>query len=222
MRTNVATASILTVLSDGVAQGFDRSRQMAQQEGDGVRGAEEEKRAALDVWRSCTMLGWGGVVNGGAVTLWLGFLEKIFPSQGQTLGRVVQKIVFNQACASPWLNGGFFGVATARNHNVASAAGREQWLAAWGSKIRQDLPSTVCWSFAVWAPAHFVNFLFVPPHLRVVYTNMVFFSWTVFLSYVGYRPPVEPTSQEDGMSCNASGGQKLGPVGVAPVSLGGA
>mmetsp|Transcript_36794 Transcript_36794/g.92495 ORF Transcript_36794/g.92495 Transcript_36794/m.92495 type:complete len:151 (-) Transcript_36794:251-703(-) len=94
---------------------------------------------------------------------------------------------------------------------------------AWGSKVRQDLPSTVCWSFAVWAPAHFINFLYVPPHLRVVYTNMVFFSWTVFLSYVGYRPPVQPTPQGDSMPCITPPSSKLGPAGVVSrVSLGGA
>eukprot|EP00283_Hemiselmis_rufescens_P002127 CAMPEP_0173469926 /NCGR_PEP_ID=MMETSP1357-20121228/77614_1 /TAXON_ID=77926 /ORGANISM="Hemiselmis rufescens, Strain PCC563" /LENGTH=217 /DNA_ID=CAMNT_0014438183 /DNA_START=286 /DNA_END=939 /DNA_ORIENTATION=+ len=189
----------------------------------GGEGTEGTRDASLDLWRTASMFGWGGAVNGGAVTLWLKFLEMLFPSHGQTLSRVVQKIAFNQACASPWLNGGFFGVATARNHNVATPEGRQLWLEAWGSKVRQDLPSTVCWSFAVWAPAHFINFLYVPPHLRVVYTNMVFFSWTVFLSYVGYRPPVQPTPQGDSMPCITPPSSKLGPAGVVSrVSLGGA
>eukprot|EP00285_Hemiselmis_virescens_P018718 CAMPEP_0173403750 /NCGR_PEP_ID=MMETSP1356-20130122/57565_1 /TAXON_ID=77927 ORGANISM="Hemiselmis virescens, Strain PCC157" /NCGR_SAMPLE_ID=MMETSP1356 /ASSEMBLY_ACC=CAM_ASM_000847 /LENGTH=188 /DNA_ID=CAMNT_0014364321 /DNA_START=182 /DNA_END=744 /DNA_ORIENTATION=- len=162
LRTNMTTASVLTVASDAVAQKFEQ-RGAAQQHGAG---------GGLDGWRTASMLGWGAAVNGGMVTLWLGLLEKLFPSRGQTLSRVCQKIVFNQAVASPWLNGGFFGVATARSHNITTAEGRERWLVAWGSKLEKDLPSTIGYSFMVWAPAHFVNFLYVPPHLRVVYTNV--------------------------------------------------
>jgi len=224
MRTNVATASLLSAISDAVAQGFEgherRNRVPAGGDlgGNGGDGATGANGAGLDLFRSASMFAWGGAVNGAAVTVWLGWLERIFPSTNQTLGRLCSKILFNQVCASPWLNGGFFGVATARNHDLTSSAGREQWLAAWGRKIQTDLPSTVCYSFAVWGPAHFVNFLFIPPHVRVLYTNGIFFAWTVFLSSVGYRP-VAP--QDDGKSFSGKD-QQLGPVGVASVSVRGA
>lgn len=37
-----------------------------------------------------------------------------------------------------------------------------------------------------WPPAQFVNFMFVPPALRVVYVNVFTIAWNVFLSYAKY------------------------------------
>jgi len=136
------------------------------------------------------MFGWGVVVTGGFVYHWLRFLDRVFPPAGQTVQRVFTKIAVNQALMSPGLNGAFFGVSTARSNDLLAAAGREQWLRDWRAKINKDLLDTVIQSNCLWCPAHVVNFYFVPPQHRVLFTSGIFFAWTSWLSMVGYRKDI--------------------------------
>jgi peroxisomal membrane protein 2 len=45
---------------------------------------------------------------------------------------------------------------------------------------------TSCCSFSgkLWVPATIINIGFVPPLLRVLYLNVVFFFWSIYLSLV--------------------------------------
>ncbi len=45
-----------------------------------------------------------------------------------------------------------------------------------------DIASVMAASVKLWAPAGFVNFLFVPRHLRVAGINIIAFIWNVYLS----------------------------------------
>jgi hypothetical protein len=36
----------------------------------------------------------------------------------------------------------------------------------------------------LWIPATIVNFTFIKPDLRVLYDNLIFFVWTIFLSMI--------------------------------------
>jgi peroxisomal membrane protein 2 len=41
----------------------------------------------------------------------------------------------------------------------------------------------------LWVPATVINIGFVPPILRVLYLNVVFFFWSIYLSLVINKPP---------------------------------
>jgi len=42
-------------------------------------------------------------------------------------------------------------------------------------------------SWAVWVPAHTVNFAFVPPAQRLLYINSIQIGYNIFLSFLGNR-----------------------------------
>ena len=44
----------------------------------------------------------------------------------------------------------------------------------------------------LWIPATVVNIAFVKPDLRVLYDNLVFFFWTIFLSMLLNQPMEDP------------------------------
>ena len=87
------------------------------------------------------------------------------------------------------LNGAFFGVSTARRHDLTVSSERDKWLKDWELKVRKDLPMTVVQSTSFWGPVQAINFCLVPPHARALYVNMAFFSWTSYLSLIAYRFP---------------------------------
>ncbi|KAL3937515.1 MAG: hypothetical protein SGBAC_007389, partial [Bacillariaceae sp.] len=55
------------------------------------------------------------------------------------------------------------------------------------SKIKQDLQTAVMGSWAVWVPAHTINFAFIPPSQRLLYINTIQIGYNVFLSFLGNK-----------------------------------
>jgi protein Mpv17 len=47
--------------------------------------------------------------------------------------------------------------------------------------------TAVVGSWAVWVPAHVVNFAYVPPQQRLLYINGVQVFYNVFLSFIGNK-----------------------------------
>jgi protein Mpv17 len=42
-------------------------------------------------------------------------------------------------------------------------------------------------SWAVWVPAHTINFAFVPPSQRLLYINTIQIGYNIFLSFLGNK-----------------------------------
>lgn len=55
-------------------------------------------------------------------------------------------------------------------------------LEAVKSQLDDDYADTMVANWKLWVPATVVNIAFVPPILRVLYLNVVFFFWSIFLS----------------------------------------
>ncbi|KAG7339491.1 Mpv17 / PMP22 family protein [Nitzschia inconspicua] len=49
-------------------------------------------------------------------------------------------------------------------------------------QLQEDYKDTMIANWKLWVPATVVNLAFVPPILRVLYLNVVFFFWSIFLS----------------------------------------
>ena len=58
---------------------------------------------------------------------------------------------------------------------------------AYVQKIKQDLKTAVMGSWAVWVPAHTVNFAFIPPAQRLLYINTIQIGYNIFLSFLGNK-----------------------------------
>ena len=50
------------------------------------------------------------------------------------------------------------------------------------SQLERNYKDTMIANWKLWVPATFVNLAFVPPPLRVLFLNCVFFFWSIFLS----------------------------------------
>ena len=50
------------------------------------------------------------------------------------------------------------------------------------SQLEDDYADTMVANWKLWVPATVINLAFVPPILRVLYLNVVFFFWSIFLS----------------------------------------
>jgi protein Mpv17 len=51
-------------------------------------------------------------------------------------------------------------------------------------KIKNDLMQPVMFEWIFWTPFQMMNFWLIPPHLRVLYMNLIYIFWDTFLSYV--------------------------------------
>ena len=67
--------------------------------------------------------------------------------------------------------------------------------------ITSFLPSFLPWllvfgSWAVWVPAHTVNFAFIPPAQRLLYINTIQIFYNIFLSFLGNKKVETPKPQD--------------------------
>ena len=167
--TNVATASALSVVADGLAQTLTS------------QGSQ-----AWDVSRTAWIAGWGAVVSGYVMSGWFALLSSLYPNARTSLWAFLRKLGTNQLVLSPGLNAGFFAfVVFTRSAPVA-------WMTAtkWAEldeKLRADLLPTCMRSNVYWSCVQTLNFRVLPDSLTVLSTNVFFLFWTVYLCVVGNR-----------------------------------
>jgi len=66
------------------------------------------------------------------------------------------------------------------------------------NKLKNDLQTAVMGSWAVWVPAHTINFAFVPPAQRLLYINSIQIGYNVFLSFLGNKKNPEEEEKAAG------------------------
>ena len=64
-------------------------------------------------------------------------------------------------------------------------------------KIKQDLKTAVMGSWAVWVPAHTVNFAFIPSSQRLLYINTIQIGYNIFLSFLGNKKVEDVEKKEE-------------------------
>lgn len=65
------------------------------------------------------------------------------------------------------------------------------------AKLNTDLKTAVMGSWAVWIPAHTINFAFVPPSQRLLYINTIQIGYNVFLSFLGNKKVEEEEPKKE-------------------------
>jgi len=128
---------------------------------------------------------WGFLISGLLCSYWFKLLNSIFPPEGLTLAGALKKVFVNQLIMSPGLNGLFFAFTTFTRPDIASSeSSRRAFL---GRKLKQDLLPTIKKSCVYWGTIQLFNFLVVPQQYTLLFTNIGFLLWTIYLSLVGFR-----------------------------------
>lgn len=76
--------------------------------------------------------------------------------------------------------------------NVAEGKSFDDYV----NKIKSDLKTAVMGSWAVWVPAHTINFAFIPPSQRLLYINSIQIGYNVFLSFLGNKKVDDGSDEE--------------------------
>ena len=136
----------------------------------------------LDLARSGRMLAWGTIVGGAPMYYWFRFLDRLWPPAKNTALSVAKKISFNQSTMGPLMNMLFFGYVISSANISTPELIPQKWL----KKVERELIPTTLNAILFWAPAHVVNFYFVPAHYRVLYLSCGLVVWTAYLSFIGH------------------------------------
>lgn len=102
-------------------------------------------------------------------------LDRILP--GRSAKSIIKKTLLDQSIASPTCLAIFFvGLGILEHHKVEEIC-KELKLKFWNT-----------WKVdcCFWPPTQCINFLFVPLHYRVLYTNAMTMIYDIFLSYIKY------------------------------------
>jgi len=101
---------------------------------------------------------------------------------------VATKVAIDQTIWNPIFGCMFFGYL-----NLVEGKSFDDYK----KKLRSDLKTAVMGSWAVWVPAHTINFAFVPPSQRLLYINTIQIGYNVFLSFLGNKSVDDDNSTDD-------------------------
>ena len=129
-----------------------------------------------DPMRTIRLGSFGFLVHGTTGHYFYGFLDSKLP--GTKPQTVATKVFIDQTIWNPIFGLMFFGYL-----NLVEGKSFEDYK----NKIKADLKTAVMGSWAVWVPAHTINFAFVPPSQRLLYINSIQIGYNVFLSFLGNK-----------------------------------
>jgi len=135
-----------------------------------------DKDDSYDYMRTLRLGSFGFLLHGTTGHYFYGFLDGKLP--GTKPITVASKVAIDQFFWNPIFGCMFFGFL---NFTEGKSVADLQ------KKLQSDLKTAVMGSWAVWIPAHTVNFAFVPPAQRLLYINTIQIGYNVFLSFLGNK-----------------------------------
>lgn len=135
-----------------------------------------EDGESYDVMRTIRLGSFGFLLHGTTGHYFYGFLDSKMP--GTKPVTVASKVAIDQFFWNPIFGCMFFGYL-----NFTEGKSMEDLT----KKLQSDLKTAVMGSWAVWIPAHTVNFAFIPPSQRLLYINTIQIGYNVFLSFLGNK-----------------------------------
>jgi len=135
-----------------------------------------EKVDVYDPMRTLRLGSFGFLCHGTTGHYFYGFLDSKLPGTKPTT--VATKVLIDQTMWNPIFGCMFFGYL-----NLVEGKTFEDYK----KKLSADLKTAVMGSWAVWVPAHTINFAFVPPSQRLLYINTIQIGYNIFLSFLGNK-----------------------------------
>jgi protein Mpv17 len=129
-----------------------------------------------DVMRTLRLGSFGFFLHGTTGHYFYGFLDSKLP--GTAIPTVMTKVAIDQTIWNPIFGCMFFGYLSLMEGKTF-----DQYVA----KLKNDLQTAVMGSWAVWVPAHTINFAFIPPSQRLLYINSIQIGYNIFLSFLGNK-----------------------------------
>ena len=129
-----------------------------------------------DVMRTIRLGSFGFLIHGTTGHYFYGMLDSKLP--GTAPKTVATKVLIDQTIWNPIFGLMFFGYL-----NICEGKSFEDYT----KKIKADLKTAVMGSWAVWVPAHTINFAFIPPSQRLLYINSIQIGYNIFLSFLGNK-----------------------------------
>jgi protein Mpv17 len=145
----------------------------------------EDSGKPYDVMRTVRLGSFGFLIHGTTGHFFYGFLDSKMP--GTKPVTVATKVLIDQTMWNPIFGLMFFGYL-----NLCEGKS----FAEYKAKLNADLKTAVMGSWAVWVPAHTINFAFVPPHQRLLYINTIQIGYNVFLSFLGNKAVDAPVEEK--------------------------
>eukprot|EP00994_Dinema_validum_P006534 NODE_4903_length_440_cov_63.746803_g4243_i0.p1 GENE.NODE_4903_length_440_cov_63.746803_g4243_i0~~NODE_4903_length_440_cov_63.746803_g4243_i0.p1 ORF type:complete len:126 (-),score=29.02 NODE_4903_length_440_cov_63.746803_g4243_i0:31-408(-) len=103
---------------------------------------------------------------------------------GVTVLSIFLRILFDQLCVSPYMNGCILF--------LDSLLRTRSFVAAW-MKLKHDFKATMLRSYILWPAAHIITYSGqLGPTTQVAYVNSVAFLWMLYLAAVATRPVARP------------------------------
>lgn len=146
----------------------------------------EQSDKPYDVMRTIRLGSFGFLLHGTTGHYFYGFLDSRLP--GTKPITVATKVAIDQTIWNPIFGLMFFGYL-----NFMEGKNFETYK----NKIKADLKTAVMGSWAVWIPAHTINFAFVPPSQRLLYINSIQIGYNVFLSFLGNKKVEAPEEKKE-------------------------
>lgn len=138
-----------------------------------------------DFMRTARLGSFGFLLHGTTGHYFYGFLDSKMP--GTKPVTVASKVAIDQFFWNPIFGLMFFGFLNATEGKT---------FEEYKKKIQADLQTAVMGSWAVWIPAHTINFAFVPPSQRLLYINSIQIGYNVFLSFLGNKKVEDDEKKE--------------------------
>eukprot|EP00980_Cylindrotheca_fusiformis_P031026 scaffold25729_cov137-Cylindrotheca_fusiformis.AAC.3 len=145
----------------------------------------EDNGKPYDIMRTVRLGSFGFMLHGTTGHYFYGFLDSKLP--GTKPVTVATKVAIDQTIWNPIFGCMFFGYL-----NIMEGKSMDDYI----NKIKQDLQTAVMGSWAVWVPAHTINFALIPPSQRLLYINTIQIGYNVFLSFLGNKVVEEEEKKE--------------------------
>jgi len=144
----------------------------------------EKEGKPYDLMRTVRLGSFGFLIHGTTGHYFYGFLDSKLP--GTKPMTVATKVAIDQTIWNPIFGLMFFGYL-----NLVEGKSFQEYK----NKLNADLKTAVMGSWAVWVPAHTINFALVPPAQRLLYINSIQIGYNVFLSFLGNKKVPDPTKE---------------------------
>jgi len=173
--TKAATSGVISAAGNLLCQAAVERKSLFG--GGGAAGSA----AAVDGRRVALFAALGALYVAPVLHAWYGLLGRAVTATGVpgALGR----LALDQLAFAPVFVASMMAILALADGQAPAAARRG---------VAEALPAAVKANWALWVPAQYVNFRYVPPTLQVGFSNVVALAWNVYFSFATRPRPASP------------------------------